>query len=446
MAADKPAATWRDLQPVLRAAQAGGKLDPTLPYTQFTKQVSNATRSLMRTLTAVTEAAAKALLKMQDAGEITLPELQGGRPRWSAMWKKEKPAANGRAQIIVENRMRASMLKRLAAGEKVSAAKLRSAYKNQHWNAKGSPDELTEHINEALWQQQLKGNLWKPPKEEASKVMVLFSGGQSGSAPAALLGLECVNYEIQQHYVLSPTETASVPRSTDLTEAPDAEMISWCAQREDMDESDLRTVTVGQPCHTQTVLDHSNRTRGTNYRTKGGKPRPDTGKHMTPAERAKREEAKKEDDLATNVQKSLVAWLWKWAIKGIQRWYWVENGRWGHLRNQEYMQIWGEPLTANYCMYRVLIGKPEVYPAPKTTGIWTNIQVNLKTCPRSGWHKNHPSTIGGAASRRVTLPTMDPYPAKRWTPQELQLDLHMATLSAKDQEEVQASVQAAWPQ
>jgi hypothetical protein len=133
----------------------------------------------MRTLTGVTEAAAKALLKMQDAGEITLPELQGGRPRWSAMWKKEKPAANGRAQIIVEDRMRASMLKRLAASEKVSAATLRSAYKNQHWNAKGSPDELTEHINEALWQQQLEGNLWKPPREKASTVMVLFSRGQS---------------------------------------------------------------------------------------------------------------------------------------------------------------------------------------------------------------------------------------------------------------------------
>ena len=106
----------------------------------------------------------------------------------------------------------------------------------------------------------------------------------------------------------------------------------------------------------------------------------------------------------------------------------------------------GEPLTTNYCMYRVRIGRPEVYPAPKTTGIWTNIQVNLKTCPRSGWHRNHPSTIGGAASRRVTLPTMDPYPAKRWTPQELQLDLHLATLSAEDQERVQGSLRAAWPQ
>jgi hypothetical protein len=148
MVADKPAATWRDLQPVFRAAQERGKLDPTLPYAQFTKQVSNATRSLMRRLTGVTGAAAGALLRMQDAGEITLPELQGGRPRWSAMWKKEKPAANGRAQIAVEDRMRASMLKRLAAGKRVSAATLRSAYKNQHW--KGSPDELTEQINEAL--------------------------------------------------------------------------------------------------------------------------------------------------------------------------------------------------------------------------------------------------------------------------------------------------------
>ena len=41
---------------------------------------------------------------------------------------------------------------------------------------------------------------------------------------------------------------------------------------------------------------------------------------------------------------------------------------------------------------------------------------------------------------------MDPYPAKRWTPQELQLDLHLATLSVEDQEKVQASVRAAWPQ
>ena len=78
MTADKPTTAWRDVQPVLRAASKRGKLDPKLPYTQFTKQVSNATRSLMRKLTGVIEAAAGALLRMQDAAEITMPELQRG--------------------------------------------------------------------------------------------------------------------------------------------------------------------------------------------------------------------------------------------------------------------------------------------------------------------------------------------------------------------------------
>ena len=262
-AGGKPVATWRDAQPVLRKAKENGKLSPSLPYTQFTKQVSNATRSLRRRLSGVTEAAAGALLRMQNAGEITLPELQGGRPRWSPHWRSTAPAAGGRAQAAVEGRMRSSLLERLAGGQKVSAATLRMAYKNQHWAAKGSPDELTEAINEALWQQQLAGNLWKPPLKEAPKVMVLFSGGQSGSAPAALLGLECVNYEIQEEYKLSETEVKTVAQSTDLTDAPWAGMIPWCAEREGLDEGEIRTVTVAQPCHTQTVLDHSTRGRGT---------------------------------------------------------------------------------------------------------------------------------------------------------------------------------------
>ena len=444
MPAEKATATWRDVQPVLRKAITKGRLGPTLSYVQFTKQVANATRTLMRTHTGVTDAAAAALTRMQEAGEISLPLPQGGRPRWMPKWKKTPPAAGHRAQTAVEDRMRASLLTRLAAGERVTAAALRSAYKNQHWKAKGNPDELTEAINQALWEQQLAGNLWKPPVRQAPKVMVLFAGGQSGTAPAALLGLECINYEIEKEYRLSATETVTVPQSTDLTEAPDAGMISWCAGREGVREEEIRTVTVGQPCHTQTVLDHGNRSRGNHFRTKGGKPRPDTGKKMTDGAREKREEAQKEDALALNVQESLEAWLWKWAIQGVQRWYWIEDGRWGHLRNQSYMKLWGEPLTANYCMYRVFLGHPEVYPAPKTTGVWTNIQTTLKRCPRKGWHANHPSTIGAASNRRVTLPEMDPYPSKRWTPQELQLDLHIATLNAQDKVNVQAAVSAAW--
>ena len=165
---------------------------------------------------------------------------------------------------------------------------------------------------------------------------------------------------------------------------------------------------------------------------------------MSPPARQKREEAQKEDRLGTNVRDSLRAWLWKWAIRGVQRWYWIENGRWGHLQGQPYMQIWGEPLTTNYCMYRVLLGRPETYPSAKPTGVWTNIRVNLKRCPCSGWHQSHPGVIGGAASRRVVLPSMDPYPSKRWTPQELQLDLHLATLCPEEQQVAQEAVRAAW--
>ena len=441
----KPAATWRDALPVLRAAIKRGKLDPTLQYRQFAKQISSATRSLMRRFSGVPDAAAEALLKMQSAQEIVLPEVEGGRPRWSPRWRKVSPSADGRAQAQVEERMRQSLTKRLAAGERVTAAGLRSSYKNQHWIAKGNPDELTEKIDEALWQEQLAGNLWRPPISQSPKVMVLFSGGQSGTAPAELLGMQCVNYELEERYVLNESEAATVTRSTDLTAAPYEEMIPWCAAREGVLESEVRSVTVGQPCHTQTVLDHTLRgSRDCNFRTKGGKPRPDEGRRMSAQAKEKRAEAQKEDRLAGNVMVSLQKWLRRWALRGIQRWYWVENGRWGHLRNQPYMQIWGQPLTCSYCMYRVMLSRQEVYPSEKPTGVWTNIPAQLKQCPHTGWHKKHPGTIGGDCRRRIQLQTLDPYPSKRWTPQELQLDLHLATLTLEDRQQTQAAVDSLW--
>ena len=78
--------------------------------------------------------------------------------------------------------------------------------------------------------------------------------------------------------------------------------------------------------------------------------------------------------------------------------------------------------------------------------IMDKYQGQSEEMPSFGMAPEPPINHWGAASRRVLLPAMDPYPAKRWTPQKLQLDLHLATLSAEDQQSVQAAVQSAWPQ
>ena len=95
-------------------------------------------------------------------------------------------------------------------------------------------------------------------------------------------------------------------------------------------------------------------------------------------------------------------------------------------------------------MYRVLLRQPEVFPSAKATGIWTNIPAHLKVCPCTDWHQKHSKTIGGSAARRVVLPTMDPFPSKRWTPQELQLHLHFATLTFQEQQESQHLLEDLW--
>ena len=409
---------------------AARKLDPTRGKELFDLQLSNCTRTLRRKLTGVTGAAATALQRLSAHGEIDLSQLKGGRPRWGA-WEAKPKGRTAAAQV--EERMRVWLDTQLIAGNYTDANRLRSAYHKQHWKAGGMPDELTSAINAALMEMQLAGRLTRQPLTAAGKVLVLFSGGQSGTDPAERVGLETVNVDIANPYKLSEEEERWVHQSTDLSAAPDGEMIEWSAEQQGCNPDKVRVASISLPCHVWTAMGPVNRSKGehgAHYLGKTGKPRRDTAsKEVGSKPAGKREEAEKQRRMGSNMSQSVWNWLVKWAIRGYQRFYWVENGRWGQLRNQEFMGRLGNPVTCHYCRYRVLLDRPEVYPAQKATGIWTNLQNwDRRECPRTGWHVDHPGKIGARKEHRVKVHGLDPYPAKRWVPQELQLELLRAAL------------------
>ena len=427
MVRERAAATWKDAMPKIRAAIVAGKLDAAQGKEQFDLQLSNCMRSLRRKLTGVAAATAEALKRLSAQGVLDLGELNGGRPAWGAWEKKPKGAAAVRQ---VERRMRDWLDAELDAGRKVDASRLRSTFRKQHWDAGGLPDEHTTAINEALMERQMAGRLWKQPLEEANKVLVLFSGGQSGTDPARELGLETVNVDIANPYKLSDKEERWVEKATDLTAAPEEGMIEWAASEQGCDPDQVLVASISQPCHVWSAMGPINKKKDAHFLGKTGRPRRDKGTKIKGSRaEGKRAEAEKQQALAQNMSRSVYRWLLKWAIRGIQRFYYVENGRWGQLRNQEFMRALNEPMTVHYCRYRVWLHLPGVYPAQKATGIWTNLQDwDRRECPRTGWHEDHPAKIGARKDNKVRLEGLDLYSAKRWMPQELQLELLRAAL------------------
>jgi hypothetical protein len=223
--------------------------------------------------------------------------------------------------------------------------------------------------------------------------------------------------DILASYQLSPKNEPVLEvctrTSTDLRQAPKREMIPWVAGREGLNIKRLGLVAAAIPCHTWTHLDATLRPSGMSFRTKSGKP------NRTHPEKA--QEAEEQYELAENSTVSILDWVYQGAYMGIQRYFWIENGAWGVLGDQDFMQPLPDPRVVSYCMYKARLDTDENYPSQKDTAIWTNLQ---GWTPRRCNHQQaHQGVIGGASTQRPQLQGMSIWATKRWTPEELIWDL-----------------------
>jgi hypothetical protein len=228
-----------------------------------------------------------------------------------------------------------------------------------------------------------RGELMTDPG--ASVLLNLFSGGQSSAAPAEASGLTLVHVDIVEEYPVGPGKMARVRESTDLRSAPDRMMIPWVAGREGLAVQEILVVAAATPCHTWTHLDATLRPAGNSYRLKSGKP--------NTSHPAKAQEAKEQTELAQNVALSISDWICQGAYMGVQRYFWLENGAWGKLGEQTFMEVLPEPRVLSYCMYRTVLRETSKFPTQKDTKIWTNLQGwKPRYCTHSGPHQNQ---LGG---------------------------------------------------
>ena len=313
----------------------------------------------------------------------------------------------------------------LGSGKRVTARHLRDHFKCRHWNAGGYPKDLTTAINSTLLDFALRDRLI-PPTQRG--MMSIFSGGQSDAQPAARAGLNVLHVDWQNPYKVGPDRTAVVNRTTDVREAPKGDVVSWVCKRENTSVKSMALLALALPCHTWTTMEYVNAQRvdaegelaPCNYRDKSGKP--------TRHDPDKKKEAEEQQEMAANCVVSALDWILDGALNGDQRYVYAENGAYGLLRDQEFMGWLPPQQVCNYCMYDVALDSGIRYSAAKATGIWTNIS---RWKPRVCNHPkgSHTAQIGGKGKKKPpSFPTLGigAYAAKRWTPEELHLDLMTA--------------------
>ena len=369
-------------------------------------------RNAQRSHTQVTQTLKKALRRLVDVGRITVSSMR---------LINAPPASGGEVEAEIPEHVEAL----LAQGKRVTARILREKFRCRHWNAGGFPKDLTTAINNILLDFALRDKLM-PPTQRG--MMSVFSGGQSDARPAAEVGLDVLHVDWQNPYVVGPGNEVRVNRPTDVRQAPRGDIVSWVCKREKCSAKTMALLALAVPCHTWTTMEHVNRHRvdangnpaPCNYRSKTGAP------ITHDPEKAK--EAKEQLEMAENSVTSALDWIMDGAVQGEQRYVYLENGAYGLLRFEEFMDWLPPQQVCHYCMYEVVLGSGINYTAKKATGIWTNI---------SGWKPrvcNHPpgshaAQLGGKGEKRApTFPTLGiaPYAAKRWTPEELHLELMQA--------------------
>ena len=362
--------------------------------------------------TQVTQTLKKALRRLVDVGRITVSSMR---------LINAPPASGGEVEAEIPEHVEAL----LAQGKRVTARILREKFRCRHWNAGGFPKDLTTAINNILLDFALRDKLM-PPTQRG--MMSVFSGGQSDARPAAEVGLDVLHVDWQNPYVVGPGNEVRVNRPTDVRQAPRGDIVSWVCKREKCSAKTMALLALAVPCHTWTTMEHVNRHRvdaggnpaPCNYRGKTGAP--------TTHDPEKAKEAKEQQEMAENSVISALDWIMDGAVQGEQRYVYLENGAYGLLRFEEFMDWLPPQQVCHYCMYEVVLGSGINYTAKKATGIWTNI---------SGWKPrvcNHPpgshaAQLGGKGEKRApTFPTLGiaPYAAKRWTPEELHLELMQA--------------------
>lgn len=404
----KPDATERETRDVLRELGAKGKVTEE----QIKKMLrSGPIRTLQSTRAAVSSAVAGALSRMQRSGELEITDPKpGSRNAWGLFGDHQQDPLHA-----VETRVRRWISQRTEEGHRVTVAHARGQFKKQHRQSGGRPSDLTEVIKAQMRKMALAGELI--PDSDARELLNLFSGGQSADAPARKSALNPTHVDILERYQLKPADEPEglvhTRVSTDLRQAPVRGMVQWVARREGINLRRLGVVAAAIPCHTWTHLDATLRPSGHSYRTKSGKP------NRKDPEKA--QEAEEQYDLAENTTDSILDWVFQGAYMGVQRYFWIENGAWGVLGDQEFMRPLPDFKVASYCMYRARLHSEETYPSQKDTAIWTNLQ---GWTPRRCNHtQTHPGVIGGDSTQRPQLQDMTNWATKRWTPEELIWDL-----------------------
>ena len=148
------------------------------------------------------------------------------------------------------------------------------------------------------------------------------------------------------------------------------------------------------------------------------------------------------DSMLTDLVDSLISWVRGASRKGLQVWWYFENGSASFLWQMPPMlklaSLFGlEVQTVHYCAYQVFqLPVDLTYTSRKSTGILTNSPFAPKRCPGIGsidhWgvQHSHPHTIAGGEGtvppQFLKIPTAT---CVFITPAELVFDIARATLS-----------------
>ena len=128
-------------------------------------------------------------------------------------------------------------------------------------------------------------------------------------------------------------------------------------------------------------------------------------------------------DLAESTVVSVLDVLTDFALHGIQVYYYLENGSRSTLAHQHFMQWLPPPKEVNYCQYRILNGRPDRYPSPKPTKIWTNASRFVgRVCPGREVC-GHWARIAGASGVRPKFFGWTDQACRNWLPEELHSEI-----------------------
>ena len=227
-----------------------------------------------------------------------------------------------------------------------------------------------------------------------------------------------------KEYRVDKDKVVTVLKALDLRIPKPGRLLHWTAEQLDLNLQQTGLVAAAIPCHTWTHLDA---TLGPNlkYRTS-------TGASNLGAGPEKVEEAITQTALARNTVESILDWVREGAHKGVQRWFWIEQGAYSLLRSQAFMKDLGAPMVASYCRYRIKMGSTnrDYYPAQKDSALWTNLR---QWTPRRCNHKErHEGTIGGRGEQPKTE-GISTWALRRWTPEELMWEMLLSTQTKMQQ-------------